>query len=253
LNSGLLTEYFNFCAIHVDAVEAFEKVIVRLKKLTRKQAPYTGVHQQKPPQQITVFRNITSRQNIDFSIGAPVPITLHHPDFIPLGFAIAVLGKWGGFTGRLMSTVRELEGLTYGIYGRMEGFSGTEQGFWQIMTFFAPDKAVQGLTSTFREIDKFYQSGITKEELIKFKTILQTQQTLLNDSVGSLLANLHGYHCHNFTLQEISEHKARIATLTLDEVNMAIKTYLNPSTLTVSAAGPVKAVKKDIQNLISRV
>ncbi|MFT7644402.1 MAG: zinc protease [Candidatus Paceibacteria bacterium] len=236
-----------------DAVKAFEQVVARLKKIKGGSVPFVGVHQQKPPRHTVEIKNIPSRHNIDFVIGAPLPITLHHPDLIPLSFAIAVLGKWGGFTGRLMSTVRELEGLTYGIYGRPEGFSGTEQGYWQITTFFAPEKALQGLTSTFREITKLYKSGITEEELVKFKTILLTQQTLLNDSASSLLSNLHTYHCQKFTLEEMITHKARISTVTLDEVNETIKTYLDPATLTISAAGPVGTVKKDIQNFINSV
>ena len=234
-------------------IALFASLLKRIKKTTSKPATLVGIHQQKPPVKRAVLTNIPSRHNIDFSIGAPLPITLHHPDYVPLTFAIAVLAKWGGFTGRLMSTVREKEGLTYGIYGRLEGFSGSEQGFWRIMTFFAPDKAVQGLTSTFREISQLHQQGITEDELVKFKTILNTQQVLLNDSVSNLLENLHVYHCHQFTLQEIKEHKAKISALTIEEVNSAIKTYLDPNTLTISGAGPVQAVKKDITEFIKSV
>lgn len=243
------------CSIAGEAkqITEFSIMLKRLKKLTPKSSTLVGIHQQKPPVHKAVLTNIPSRHNIDFCIGAPLPITLHHPDYIPLSFAIAVLAKWGGFTGRLMSTVREKEGLTYGIYGRPEGFSGSEQGFWRIMTFFAPDKAVQGLTSTFREINTLYKKGITEDELVKFKTILNTQQALLHDSVESLLQNLHAYHCHQFTLQEIKEHKAKVSALTVEEVNQAIKTYLNPNTLTISGAGPVQAVKKAIEVFVKSV
>ena len=205
------------------------------------------VHQPKPPQPGLTLRNIPSRQNIDFSIGAPLPITMHHPDYAPLLFGITVLGKWGGFTGRLMSTVREKEGLTYGIYAGFETFFIDEHGYWRIMTFFAPDKAIQGLTSTFREVRKIFAEGITKEELAKFKTIIKTGQALKNDSTTNLMTELHAYHMQNFSLVEMEEYKQRILNVTLKEVNDAIKTYLNPNTLTISAAGPVEKVKKELQ------
>jgi len=207
----------------------------------------TGVHTQRNQAPQSLLINIPSRQNIDFSIGAPVPISLHHPQYIPFMFGLAVLGKWDGFTGRLMSTVREKEGLTYGIYATLEQFNGPEFGMWRIMTFFAPDKAVQGLTSTFREITTIHTHGITEEELKRFKRILMTGQVLEQDSIGAQLRSLHSYHKEGFTVAEIKERKERISTLTREEVNQALRTYLIPSAITVSGAGPVVPVQKAIQ------
>lgn len=230
-----------------------EKTIKKIKKQFPPAKSSVGLHQQKTPQPTLTLRDVPSKQNIDFSIGAPVPITLHHPDLIPLMFGVAVLGKWGGFTGRLMSTVREQEGLTYGIYAKTESFYNEEQGYWRIMSFFAPDKALQGLTSTFREIKKLYKDGITEGELRLFKQILNTAQVLQNDSVASMLSDLHAYHMQKFSLQEITEHKARIYSLTVDEVNTAIRHYLNPAHLTVSGAGPVKTVEKELKNFLNTI
>ncbi len=218
------------------------------KKLRHQSTTQTpGTHKQVVAKPITILLPIVSRQNIDFSIGAAVPINLHHPDYIPLLFGLAVLGKWGGFTGRLMSTVREAEGLTYGIYANLEQFSGTEHGMWRIMTFFAPGKAVQGLTSTFREITNIYQTGITEAELIQFKRILLTGHILQKDSVSAQLRTLHSYHTEGFTLADIEARQTRISTLTKDEVNHALQTYLNPSTISISGAGPTGTVQKAIQ------
>tara|TARA_B100001989_G_scaffold249942_1_gene226162 strand:+ start:185 stop:1468 length:1284 start_codon:yes stop_codon:yes gene_type:complete len=213
----------------------------------------SGPHKQLQPKAALVTTNIPSRSNIDFSIGAPIPITLHHPDYLPLTLGINVLAKWGGFSGRLMSTVREKEGLTYGIYGSLQGFSNNEQGLWRIMTFFAPDKALQGIASTYRELKKFYQHGITEEELSRFKTITKTGQTLVNDSIGGMLADLHNYHVHGFSLAEMKVHKDKIDKLTRKEVNQAIKKHLDPRQLVISAAGPTKTVKKDLLKFIKGV
>jgi len=234
-------------------VELFEKFLKRLKKTQALPTVLKSLHQQKPPKSLVVLKDIPSKQNIDFSIGAPISFTLHHPDYTALMFGIAVLGKWGGFTGRLMSTVREKEGLTYGIYSGLEGFSLEEQGSWRIKTFFAPDKTLQGVTSTFREIKKMYKKGVTAEEFAKFKVILSTGQVLLQDSVTSLLRDLHAYHFKGFTLAEMQTHKEKINSLTLEDVNKAVKTYLDPATLTVSGAGPIKSVKEDINKFIKEL
>ena len=111
-----------------EQIELFIKTIKKCNR-TKENPDPIRIHQQMPPQPGLALRSIPSRQNIDFSIGAPLPITMHHPDYAPLLFGITVLGKWGGFTGRLMSTVREKEGLTYGIYAGTETFFNDEQGY----------------------------------------------------------------------------------------------------------------------------
>lgn len=206
-------------------------------------------HIQKVPSKKTILKNIPSKQNIEFAIGAPLPMTLHHPDYLPFVFGLNVLGKWGGFTGRLMSTVREKEGLTYGIYAKTETVEGEEQGHYRIMTFFAPDKAVQGLTSTLREIRKIHKSGITQGEYERFQTILKTQQTLLADSLTRSVDTLHGYLCADFSLTEIDEYRNKLMTVTRKEISQALKTHLNPDKLTISGAGPTQKVRKEIMKI----
>jgi zinc protease len=229
-----------------DTLARMEKSLKTLKTKLPSTTTEYGIHQQKPPQPTVVLKNVPSKQNIDFAIGAPVPITLHHPDHLPLVFALAVLGI-GGFQSRLMSTVREKEGLTYGIFATADTFLNEEQGYWRINTFFAPDKAVQGLTSTFREVKKLYEHGITKTELETFRTNLTTKQILVGDSTAKLLNDLHGYHLQHFSLEEMREHRKRLLLVTQDEVNAAIKYYLNPAHLTISGAGPVAKVSKAIE------
>jgi zinc protease len=203
-------------------------------------------HIQKAPTKKTLLQDIPSKQNIEFAIGTSVPLTLHHPDYLPLVFGLNVLGKWGGFTGRLMSRVREKEGLTYGIYAKTESVEDEEQGHYRIMTFFSPDTAIQGLTSTLREISKIHAKGITQGEYERFQTILATQQTLLADSLTRSVDTLHGYLCADFSLIEMDEYKNRLMTVTRKEINHALKTYLHPDKLTISGAGPTQKIKKDI-------
>lgn len=229
------------------AINLVDGTISKLKKSSQIREN-VAIHQPYPPKPVLSLEDISSRQNIDLSIGTPLPITNQHPDFIPLTFAVAILGKWGGFTGRLMSTVRDKEGLTYGIYARLEGFVGDEQGHLRIMTFFAPDKTIQGLTSTFREITTLYKKGVSDKEVAAFKTILGTQQTLLQDSLGRTLGDLHSYHFQGFTIEEMHEHKALLEKVTTPEVNQVIQSYLDPANMSVSGAGPVKNLQKALRD-----
>ena len=79
------------------------------------------------------------------------------PDALALRVGSAVLGA--GFTGRLMSTVRDQEGLTYGIGA---GISGTSDifadGAWRIIASFAPQLLEKGVASTKRELNALVPS-----------------------------------------------------------------------------------------------
>ncbi len=57
------------------------------------------------------------------------------PDNLPLRVGTAILGR--GFTGRLMSTVRDKEGLTYNI-GASMGDDSIVDGVWEVSASFAP-------------------------------------------------------------------------------------------------------------------
>lgn len=239
----------NFWYVTVGGAEStcnnIEKQIKQTKKTAR--AESTTTEKVATKHKRLSFINIPSRQNIDIGIGSVLPINFHHQDYPALVMGLAVLGKWGGFAGRLMSTVREKEGLTYGIYAKTEGVFQSEHCYWRIFTFFAPDKAVIGLTSTFREIKKIYEKGITDAELKMFKTILHTAQALSSDSLDGYLSRMHYHHIQGMSLEASDLYKARLQSVTKKEVNDAIKKYLNPDHLTISCAGPIQSVKKDIE------
>lgn len=233
------------------AITLFTKTVSQI--FTQGISP-TRVHETAPSTtNRLVITPVPSRQNIDFSIGAPVSITASHPEYPALLLALAILGKWGGFTGRLMSTVREKEGLTYGIYAQAEGFFQQETGMWRIMSFFSPQNAVTGLTSTFREVAKLYKHGTTTAELDSFKMILGTGEQLIQDSLSSRLRELHGYQRRGFTLDEIATEKTRLRSVTLDEVHRAIAAHLNPAHLVISAAGPTAPVEKELRTFAKGV
>lgn len=194
-----------------------------------------------------VLHEVKSKQNIELSIGGSIPLTLQTPDSAAFAFGLAVLGKWGGFSGRLMSTVREKEGLTYGIYAKTEGITVNETGYWRIMTFFAPKDAVKGITSTLREVTAIAEKGILDSELSRFKTILKTSETLMFDSLTRTVDLVHGNLAAGLTWDEYLAFRKQFQTLTKKEVNLALKKHLNPKNLVISAAGPITSVKKDLQ------
>jgi zinc protease len=200
-----------------------------------------------------LLNDIPSKQNLDLNIGLLVDLKPGDLEFPALVFGISVLAKWGGFAGRLMSTVREKEGLTYGIYGKLAGYNTVDTGYFVIQTFFSPTQVTQGLQSTFREINKIYKHGITETEHISFKTIMETQTIMRNDSPISSIRVLHEFNKLGFTIEQMEAYETQLQSVSKKEVDAAIKKYLNPKLMVISAAGPTKQVEKELQILSKKL
>lgn len=232
-----------------DLIKKFSHLLIALKK-GKENTISVPLSEQITPDKRLYLQEIPGRSNIDFSIGTPIPITLNHPDYIPLTFALGVLAI-PGFAGRLMNTVRDKEGLTYGIYGYLESFSTHEPGHIRIATFFNPTQTAQGLTSTFREIKKFHERGITPAEFNRFQTIFTTKQVLLDDSLKRQLAELHSFVVQGFTVEEITAFKEILKTVTRKQVNQVISKYFKPERFVISGAGPVSKIGCDSSELLA--
>lgn len=191
-----------------------------------------------------LLTDIPHKQNIEFSIGNTLPLTRSDDAYAAFGFGMSVLALYGGFSGRLMSTVREKEGLTYSIYGQIEKATMTEQGFWRIATFFSPKDAEKGILATLRELSLIREKGITTDELNRFKAIMNTRATLVNDSLFKKVREIQGLRESAISDDAYRAFREKLQKMTVKEVNDALKKYLNLETLVISGAGPVQSITK---------
>ncbi len=191
--------------------------------------------------------NIPHKQNIEFTLGGALPLRVTDPEYAAFTFGMSVLALQGGFSGRLMSIVREKEGLTYSIYGKAEESTKDADGFWRIMTFFNPKDALRGITSTMREIERMRRNGITKDELVRFKAILTTRAALKEDSLIAKVGELHGLKEMGLTLDFYTLFRADIERMTTARVNTAVRAHLSTKHFIVSGAGPVSSVERELK------
>ncbi|MCF7816045.1 MAG: insulinase family protein [Candidatus Pacebacteria bacterium] len=196
--------------------------------------------------------DIPHRQNIEFSIGNVLPLFRSDPDFPAFSFGFNVLAL-PGFSGRLMSTVRAKEGLTYSIYGYIESCTLSEQGFWRIVTFFSPKDVEKGIMSTTREITRMCEKGMSNDELRRFKAILHTRFVLAEDSLLKKVSEAHSLSLIGFSQQDFTKYKQDIENMTVAKVNTAMKKYLSPKAIVFSGAGPTQSITKVLKKAISRI
>lgn len=229
-----------------------QKISSNLKKLrgtAEKKADTTSsaIPFKNQTKRTIVLLDIPHKQNIEFSIGNTLLLRQNDPEYAAFVFGMSVLALYGGFSGRLMSTVREKEGLTYSIYGQAEKVTKKEQGFWRIATFFSPKDAEKGIEATLREIKLICEKGITENELKRFKAIINTRSALVNDSLLKKVREIQGLRENDISDSEYEDFKAKLQKMTLKEVHLALSNHINLKTLVISGAGPVKEVKKQIE------
>ncbi len=187
----------------------------------------------------TVF--MADKPNVSVIFGQATGLRHADPDALPLRVATTILGS--GFTGRLMATVRDQEGLTYGISSRVSNDSYSN-GDWRIAANFAPDLLEKGLAATRRELKSWYEQGVTAEEVARTKTNLagsfQVGLATTDGMAGTLLATVN----RGYPLSWIDEYPQKLTALTVEQVNAAIKKHLQPESFVLIKAGTVVTAGK---------
>lgn len=123
------------------------------------------------------------------ALGKPV-CRPDHPDYIPLLITTTLLG--GYFGSRLMQSLREDKGYTYGIYATLRLHA--EAGHLWMAADVVQDKAQEACTAIAVELDKLASTPVAPKEL----------ETLASYLLGSLLRELEGPH------HQLQQFKSRL-------------------------------------------
>ena len=179
---------------------------------------------------------IKDKASTSLMVGQATQLKKSDPDYIPLHFANYVLG--GNFTARLMYKIRDDEGLTYGIYSFHTNDIQADGG-WYIQGAFNPSLLQKGLESTNREIKNWIEKGITEEELENKKSTIVGQFKVQLSTTNGIANQIHSFLQRGFDVDYLEEYPKLIESLTLEQVNKAIKKYINPENIVTVMAGSI--------------
>lgn len=184
---------------------------------------------------------LADKPSVTMLLGQASGLRYSDPDSLALRLGTAILGH--GFTGRLMGTVRDKEGLTYNIGANM-GDDSIADGIWEISAGFAPALLNKGVESTRREVDKWWKDGITEQELaVRKQGVIGSYFVGLSTTLGlaeTILVNAQ----RGYDLDWLDGYPKALKAVTRDQVNAAIKTHINPNTMVLVEAGSLPASGK---------
>ncbi len=179
--------------------------------------------------------HVPDKTSADLYIGQPIGIDRDHEDYYALMMAVYILG--GNFSARLMQTVRDKQGLTYGIGSSVSGVGFGADGYWSTWGTFAPDVVPKGREATLEQINQWYKTGITAEELSAKKTTITGAYKVGMDTTAGITTQILTNAERGRSVDLLDAYPDIINNLSLDQVNNAIKSYIHPDRLVTVAAG----------------
>ncbi|HEM7881228.1 insulinase family protein [Burkholderia contaminans] len=174
------------------------------------------------------------KESVSVILGQAIDLRANDADYLPLSAAVNILGN--GFTGRLMAGVRDKEGLTYGIRAGLSGLSLMDGGF-VITSSFGPPLLDKGVASTRRILDAWWKQGVTQTELDARKDGMIGRHQVAMETTGQMAAMIAQTVLQDRPLSDLDTYPERVRALTVEQVNTAIRTYLDPDKMTLVEAG----------------
>jgi zinc protease len=179
------------------------------------------------------------------SLGFPIDVTRKHPDFAALSVARAWLGEHRMSSGRLYDRIREVRGMNYGDYAYIEAFPRGMFQFFpdpnvarsrQIFEIWirpvVPANAHMALRIAMYELGKMVQNGLTKPNFEATRDYLMKNvyvMTARQDQQIGYALDSQWYGIGGFT----EYMRSALGSLTVDQVNAAIKRHLASQTPSV--------------------
>jgi zinc protease len=180
-----------------------------------------------------------------FSLGFPINVKRGDPDYPALALVASYFGQHRSSNSHLYQRLREARGLNYGDYSYIEYFPrgmfqfqpdpnlARQQQIFQIwIRPVPPSQGMFTLRATLYEYDKLVREGLSKEAfestrefLSKFvDVLLQTPGAALGYALDSRYYGIDDYRAYM---------KKGLASLTLEQVNKAIKKHLKSDSMRI--------------------
>ncbi len=179
---------------------------------------------------------LADKTNAWFLAALPLKITEEDPQYTALETGAYILGG-GSLSSRLADRIRQKDGLSYGVGSVLRTTTG---GAFSLLVNYAisnPQNIGKVEQAFKEELTTLLTKGITPEELKRATTAMIQEQwvELANDNILAAASN--DLVLRQKTFQELADREARLQALTIDQVNKALQTYLDPTQVVLAKAG----------------
>ena len=172
----------------------------------------------------------------------PLKLQDTDPDYAAMLLATHVIGG-GGFDSRLLTRLRQKDGLSYSVGATLSASMFEPSGAVQFYAIYAPQNRAKVEAGFDEELARMVKDGLTADELATAKKAMLAERATArtNDAAvaGGWTARLEGNRTWAFSVAQ----DARIAAMTLEQVNAAIRKWMVPGNVDWSTSGTFEAKK----------
>lgn len=158
-----------------------------------------------------------------------------HEDYYALNVANVILGQLG-LMGRLGSSVRDEQGLAYHVSSSLS--PGQASSLWTARAGVDPanvDRTIEGILT---EVRRLQDEPVSDEELADAKTYIVGSLPLSLESLGGVTNLLLSIERFGHGLDYLDRFPDIINALTVEDLQRAAKTHLDPDRVVIGTAGP---------------
>ncbi|MHB1557172.1 MAG: M16 family metallopeptidase [Isosphaeraceae bacterium] len=200
--------------------------------------PYARIENPIPPGLTPVHDTIETpdKANAVYFAGLLAPVQDTDPDYPALMAGNSVLGG-SGLSSRLADRLRQKDGLSYGAASMFSANSIDRRASLMIMAIYNPknrDKVMRGVQE---ELDRLLREGVAPAELARARAGLLKQQAVTRSNDGELASMLASELYLGRTMQFEAELERKLAALSADTVNAALRKVVDPKQLSIVTAG----------------
>jgi zinc protease len=178
------------------------------------------------------------KQNATILAAMQIRISDEDADYAAMELANYMLG--GSFGSRLVHRIREQEGLSYGVRSGFQAPAKMDSGEFLASIIAAPQNVPKAEASLKDELARVLQSGFTEQEVAAAKKALIEQETVSRSQDQNLARLVAARERFGRTMAFDEAFEAKIASLTAEEVNAAVRRRLDPADLAIVLAGDFK-------------
>ncbi|MDQ3821372.1 MAG: insulinase family protein, partial [Acidobacteriota bacterium] len=181
---------------------------------------------------------VKEKANVDILLGAAAPLRRASKDYYAATLANSALGE-STLSSRLGLRVRDQEGLTYGINSRFRAPS-LAAGPWYVGVSVNPNNIEKAINSALNVLRDYVENGIRADELADEKSSAIGSFKVSLATNGGLAQAMWNAEFYRLGMGYIDRFPQIIQSVTIEEVNAAIRKYFRPDHLTVVIAGDIE-------------
>jgi zinc protease len=177
---------------------------------------------------------VPGKSQSDIILGVPGPARTA-PDYQAAKLVNNVLGVFG-MMGRLGASVREEKGLAY--YSSSSFAGGTGPGAWKVSAGVNPANVKLALDSIRLELNRIINEPVSEDDLRDNQANLTARLPLLLENNSGVASNILAMERYGLGLDYLRRYTDEINSLTVRDLQKAMKNYWKPDSFSLAVAGP---------------